>query len=129
MQRQDLNRIREAQEQATISEVRVCTKDGISLPKQENSSLYVVPTNMERIYICGLLEISIPDVITIYLFQNGNAFTSTSAMFKKGPFIMDVISTAALKGGEYRADIFIVREKPAASVRFLVEIGENHKEE
>ncbi len=120
MQRQELDRIREAQEQATISQVSICTKDGISLPKQENSSLYVVPSDMERIYVCGLLEISIPGVITVYLFKNGEAFTRTGAMLEKGPFIMDVISTAALKGGVYRADLFIVRDKPAASVSFVV---------
>lgn len=76
---------------------------------------------MERIYICGTLDISIPDVITIYLFQNDDAFTSTGAMLEKGPFIMDVISTDALKGGQYRADLYIVREKSAASVDFIVE--------
>lgn len=121
IQRQELEKIREAEEQATVSEVYVCTKDGISLPKQENTSLYVVPKDMERIYICGTLEISIPSIITIYLFKNDDAFTSAGAMLEKGPFIMDVISTAALKGGEYRADLYIVREKSAASVDFIVE--------
>lgn len=119
--RQELARIREAQEQATISQVSICTKDGRSLSKQEGSSMYIIPVDMERIFICGSLEISDPDLITIHLFKNGEAaFTSTSAVLEKGPFIMDVISTDPLSASVYRADIHIVREKPAASVSFVV---------
>lgn len=119
-QRQEIARKRESEEQASVSQVHVCTRDGKSLSKQEGSSIYVVPTDMERIYICGSLDISIPDLITIYLSQNGEVFTSKGAVLKNGPFIVEVVSTDALKGGIYRADMYIVRDKIAASVYFTL---------
>lgn len=119
---QDFDRTREAVEQATVSQLSVCTGDGKSLLKQENTSLYVVPRDIKRIYICGLLQSTTSLHLGIYLSKSGanKPFTSSGSMLKPGPFVMDLISTSALKGGEYRADIYIVREKSAASIGFYV---------
>lgn len=120
-ERERLYRIVGPEIQVTVNDVRVCTSDGQSLSKQEGSSVYVVPKEMERIYICGTLENADHELITIYLSKYGDAFFGTSDMLKEGPFIMDVKSTASLKAGVYQADLYIVKGKPAVSVGFRVE--------
>ena len=120
-ERERLYRIVGPEIQVIVKDVYVCTSDGQSLSKQEGDSYYIVPKEMERIYICGTLENSNYQLVTIYLSKYGDAFFGTSDMLKEGPFIMDVKSTASLKAGVYQADLYIVKGKPAVSVGFKVE--------
>ncbi len=79
---------------------------------------------MERIDICGSLQTPLEFIITIYLYKSGanRAFyVNTAGKFlPTGPFIIDIISTQDLKGGEYYAELFIMKEV-RGTVRFLVE--------
>lgn len=123
MEKQEGDRVSEAAEQATVSQVSVCTMDGKSLPKQDGTSLFIVPTDMEKIYICGSLQISTPYPIAIDLYKSGTDsffYATQSPNFLQGSFVIEVISKGRLEPGEYRSDLFVVREKPAASVRFLI---------
>jgi len=124
MKNQEVDRVSKAAEWATVSKVSVCTKDGKSVTKLDEPSLYIVPKGMERIYICGSLQTSSPFLITIYLYRSGTdrAFYGETSrkLLPAGPFIFDLISTEDLKGGEYQADLSIVKEV-RASVRFRVE--------
>lgn len=124
MKNQDIDRVSKAAESATVSQVSVCTKDGKSVIKREDSSLFIVPKSMERIYICGSLHTSSPFLITIYLYRSGadRAFyiETSRKLLPTGPFIIDLISTEDLKGGEYKVDLSIVKEV-RGTVRFLIE--------
>lgn len=105
-----------------ISQPSVCSMDGKSVKKQDESSLFIVPKDMKRIYICGYLETPNSDLITIYLYKSGSdrAFYSETSrtLLQTGPFIIDLISTDDLKGGEYRADLSVVKEL-RATIQFL----------
>jgi len=118
---QEFDRTREAIEQATVSQLSVCTGDGKSLIKQENTSLYVVPRDLKKIYICGLLQSSTSLHLGIYLSKSGadKPFTSSGSMLKPGPFVMDLISTSALNGGEYRADIYIFEFRQNRKIPYI----------
>ncbi len=105
-----------------ISQPSVCSIDGKSVKKQDESSLFIVPKDMKRIYICGYLETPNSDLITIYLYKSGSdrAFyvETSGTLLQTGPFIIELISTDDLKGGEYRADLSVVKEI-RATVQFL----------
>jgi hypothetical protein len=123
--KQTTRRIRVAAELATVSDVSICTADGKSVLKRDDSSLFIVPNDMKRLYICGSLQITVPHPTAIYLYKRDDdrAFYSKGSpeLLKPGPFIIDVISIEKLDPGEYRANFYILREKPAASIRFLIE--------
>lgn len=108
-----------------ISQPSVCTMDGTSVKKQDASSLFIIPKDMGRVYICGNFDTPIPELLTVHLYKSGadRAFYSTTSLkaLKTGPFIFDIISTDHLKPGEYRADIHVIRDKPAAVVHFIIQ--------
>ena len=118
------NRVQEASARLVVSQVSVCTMEGKSVSKQDDPSLYIIPNGMERIFICGWLQTSYPFDITIYLYRRGvdRAFYAETSrkLLQTGPFIIDLIATDDLKGGEYRADLHIMKEV-RSSVPFIVE--------
>lgn len=118
------DRVREASEQLEVSQANVCTMDGKNVTKRDTSSLFVVTKEMKRVYICGYLKSSHPFSLTVYLYKNGGDrafYSETSPIFlQTGTFIFDLISTDALKGGEYRAELSIMKEV-RATVGFIVE--------
>jgi len=89
-----------------------------------SNQVFLVPADMKKIYIFGIIQAPFPIRITAYLYKNGaeKAFYSEPSqdVLKTGPFVFDLISTDKIEPGYYRADLYEGRVK-LVSIYFNIE--------